>query len=83
MKLKRETMTMKLIDCKLLDWHLGDIEQWCGFRGGKYTDVKIWFALHMTTLLAWSDFLMLGYVSSGIRKWSVLSFANGGDSHVR
>lgn len=50
-----------------LDWHLEDIEQRCGFHGGKYTDVNIWLALLATILIVGAFFVVLGYSPNAIR----------------
>lgn len=52
---------------KLLDWHLGDIEQRLGFRGGKYTDVNTWFALLATALVTGAFFIGLCHVPASVR----------------
>lgn len=52
---------------KELDWHLGDIEQRCGFKGAKYTDVNTWFALLVTALLTGAFFIALCHVPPSIR----------------
>lgn len=52
---------------KVLDWHLGDIEQRFGFSGSKYTDVNIWFALLSTALITGAFFIGLCYVPHFIR----------------
>jgi biopolymer transport protein ExbB/TolQ len=52
---------------KMLDWHLGDIEQRLGFRGGKYTDVNTWFALLATALITGAIFIGLCHVPSSVR----------------
>lgn len=59
---------MKTIERKELDWHLGDIEQRFGFRGGKYTDVNTWFALLVTALLAGGLFISLCHVPTSVRE---------------
>ena len=59
-------MRMKT-DRKELDWHLGDIEQRCGFRGGKYTDVNLWFAFLVTALITGAFFIGLCHVPPNIR----------------
>lgn len=52
---------------KLLDWHLGDIEQRFGFSGGKYTDVNTWFALLATALVTGAFFIGLCHVPTSAR----------------
>lgn len=52
---------------KMIDWHLGDIEQRLGFRGGKYTDVNTWFALLATALITGAIFIGLCHVPSSVR----------------
>lgn len=52
---------------KLLDWHLGDIEQRFGFSGGKYTDVNTWFALLVTALVTGAFFIGLCHVPTSVR----------------
>ena len=59
---------MKTIERKELDWHLGDIEQRFGFRGGKYTDVNTWFAFLVTALLAGGLFIGLCHVPTSVRE---------------
>ena len=59
-------MTMRT-DRKELDWHLGDIEQRCAFRGGKYTDVNLWFAFLLTALITGAFFIGLCHVPTNIR----------------
>lgn len=59
---------MRTIERKELDWHLGDIEQRFGFRGGKYTDVNTWFALLVTALLAGALFIGLCHVPTNVRE---------------
>ena len=59
-------MTMRT-ERKELDWHLGDIEQRCGFKGGKYTDVNLWFAFLVTALLTGAFFIGICHVPSAIR----------------
>ena len=53
---------------KPLDWHLGDIEQRCGFRGGKYTDVNTYFALLATALVSGAFFVVLCHVPPELRR---------------
>lgn len=52
---------------KMLDWHLGDIEQRFGFGGGKYTDVNTWFALLATALITGAFFIGLCHVPAAVR----------------
>ncbi len=52
---------------KELDWHLGDIEQRCGFSGGKFTDVNLWFAFLATALITGAFFIGLCHVPPNIR----------------
>ena len=52
---------------KMLDWHLGDIEQRFGFSGGKYTDVNTWFALLTTALITGAFFIGLCHVPASVR----------------
>ena len=59
---------MRTVERKELDWHLGDIEQRFGFRGGKYTDVNTWFALLVTVLLAGGLFIGLCHVPTNVRE---------------
>ena len=58
---------------KLLDWHLGDIEQRFGFNGGKYTDVNTWFALLATALITGAFFIGLCHVPSSIRSLKAIT----------
>lgn len=60
-------------DKKELDWHLGDIEQRCGFRGGKFTDVNLWFAFLVTALLTGVFFIGLCHVPQNIRNHPVIA----------
>lgn len=64
MKIKR--------DRKTLDWHLGDIEQRCGFSGGKYTDVNMLFAWSCTVLLSGGLYIALCHVPRAIREMKYL-----------
>ena len=52
---------------KMLDWHLGDIEQRFGFSGGKYTDFNTWFALLATALITGAFFIGLCHVPASVR----------------
>lgn len=52
---------------KLLDWHLGDIEQRFGFSGGKHTDVNTWFALLAAALITGAVFIGLCHVPASVR----------------
>lgn len=58
---------------KLLDWHLGDIEQRFGFKGGKYTDVNTWFALLASVLICGGFFIGLCHVPTSVRSTKVIS----------
>lgn len=58
---------------KLLDWHMGDIEQRFGFTGGKYTDVNIWFALLATVLITGTFFIGLCHVPASVRSTKIVS----------
>lgn len=62
-----------MTDKKLLDWHLGDIEQRLGFKGGKYTDVNTWFALLATALITGTFFIVLCHVPASIRSTKAIS----------
>lgn len=53
---------------KTLDWHLGDIEQRFGFRGGKYTDVNMAFALLCTAVLCGGLYIGLCYMPHAFRQ---------------
>lgn len=64
MKIKR--------DRKTLDWHLSDIEQRCGFSGGKYTDVNMLFAWSCTVLLSGGLYIALCHVPRAIREMKYL-----------
>jgi hypothetical protein len=44
---------------KELDWHLGDIEQRCGFAGGKYTDVNMLLAEILACVLTAGFYISL------------------------
>ena len=63
----------KMSERKLLDWHLGDIEQRFGFNGGKYTDVNTWFALLASALICSGFFIGLCYVPTSIRTTKAIS----------
>ncbi len=58
---------------KLLDWHMGDIEQRFGFKGGKYTDVNTWFALLATALITGGFFIALCHVPASFRSTKVIA----------
>ena len=63
----------KMSECKLLDWHLGDIEQRFGFNGGKYTDVNTWFALLASALICGGFFIGLCHVPTSMRTTKAIS----------
>lgn len=45
---------------KILSWHRGDIEERCGFRGGKYTDINLLFSLIGAFLIGgWAILVMI------------------------
>lgn len=45
---------------KILSWHRGDIEERCGFRGGKYTDVNLLFSVIGAFLIGgWAILVMI------------------------
>ena len=52
---------------KMIDWHIGDLEQRFGFKGGKYTDVNSWFVLLLTFVLTAVFFIGLCYLPSSLR----------------
>lgn len=58
---------------KMLDWHLGDIEQRFGFSGGKYTDVNTWFALLSTALITGAFFIGLCHVPASVRSFKAVA----------
>ena len=58
---------------KPLDWHMGDIEQRFGFKGGKYTDVNTWFALLATALITGGFFIALCHVPASFRSTKVIA----------
>jgi biopolymer transport protein ExbB/TolQ len=58
---------------KLLDWHMGDIEQRFGFKGGKYTDVNTWFALLATALITGGFFIALCHVPASFRSTKAIA----------
>ena len=58
---------------KLLDWHLGDIEQRFGFNGGKYTDVNTWFALLASALICGAFFIGLCHVPTSVRSTKAIA----------
>ena len=60
-------------DGKTLDWHLGDIEQRCGFSGGKHTDVNMWFALLVTALVTGAFFIGLCHVPASVRSLTAVA----------
>ena len=69
---------------KALDWHLGDIEQRCGFTGGKYTDVNMLFALIVAGILAAGFFIALCHVPQAVRetKYVAMILARGWTPYV-
>ena len=58
---------------KLLDWHLGDIEQRFAFSGGKYTDVNTWFALFAAILICGAFFIGLCHVPTSVRSTKAMA----------
>lgn len=64
---------MKTTEKKPLDWHLCDIEQRFGFRGGKYTDVNLWFALLATLLITGGVFIGLCHVPATVRSTKLVA----------
>lgn len=62
-----------MIEKKLLDWHLGDIEQRFGFNGGKYTDVNTWFALLASALICGAFFIGLCHVPTSVRSTKAIA----------
>ena len=58
---------------KMLDWHLGDIEQRFGFSGGKYTDVNTWLALLATALISGAFFIGLCHVPASVRSFKAIA----------
>lgn len=66
-----KTMTNRR-ERKALDWHLGDIEQKFGFRGGKYTDVNMLFSTVMASLLSGGLYIGLCHVPKEIRDMKYL-----------
>ena len=52
---------------KALDWHLGDIEQRLGFRGGKYTDVNLFLATFLAGVLTAAFYIALCHVPKTVR----------------
>lgn len=52
---------------KLLDWHMGDIEQRFGFKGGKYTDVNAYFSIFITLILSGIFFICVCNLPESIR----------------
>lgn len=62
---------------KALDWHLGDIEQRCGFTGGKYTDVNMLFALVVAGILSAGFFIALCHVPQTLRETKYLAMIMG------
>jgi len=52
---------------KPLDWHLGDVEQRFGFKGGKYTDVNATFAMFVAAVLTGAFFIALCHVPESLR----------------
>ena len=53
---------------KELDWHLGDIEQRCGFAGGKYTDVNMLLAGILACVLTAGFYISLCHVPDAVRE---------------
>lgn len=58
---------------KMIDWHIGDLEQRFGFKGGKYTDVNSWFVLLLTFVLTAVFFIGLCYLPSSIRSTKAIA----------
>ena len=52
---------------KALDWHLGDVEQRLGFRGGKYTDVNLFLATFLAGVLTAAFYIALCHVPKAVR----------------
>lgn len=53
---------------KPLDWHLDDIEQRLGFRGGKYTDVNLFLATVLASLFTAGFYIGLCHVPKAVRE---------------
>lgn len=66
-------MMKMMSEKKMLDWHLGDIEQRLGFSGGKYTDVNTWFALLATALISGAFFIGLCHVPASVRSFKAIA----------
>lgn len=58
---------------KMIDWHIGDLEQRFGFKGGKYTDVNSWFVLLLTFVLTAVFFIGLCYLPLSIRSTKAIA----------
>lgn len=58
---------------KLLDWHIGDIEQRFGFKGEKYTDVNPYFSIVVTVLLTSLFFIVVCHLPESIRNYKIFS----------
>jgi biopolymer transport protein ExbB/TolQ len=58
---------------KMIDWHIGDLEQRFGFKGGKYTDVNSWFVLLLTFVITAVFFIGLCYLPSSIRSTKAIA----------
>lgn len=59
-------------ESKILDWHLGDIEQKFGFKGGKYTDVNMTFVLVVSVLLTALFYTGLCHIPTAVRETKYL-----------
>ena len=53
---------------KELDWHLGDIEQRCGFVGGKYTDVNMLLPGILACVMTAGFYIALCHVPDAVRE---------------
>ena len=69
---------------KALDWHLGDIEQKCGFTGGKYTDVNMLFALIVAGVISAGFFIGICHVPQAVceTKYLAMILARGWTPYV-
>ncbi len=57
-----------MVDDKMLNWHLGDIERKFGFQGTKYTDVGLGFSLLFSLVLSGVFFGALFLLPAGWRQ---------------
>lgn len=72
-------MEMRKRNSKILDWHIGDVEQRFGFRGGKYTDVNMWFAALAAGVILGAAFIGTCYLPGDVRasRWLAVLLERG------